>query len=49
MADLEHIERWFAPGRGIVKDVTTTRGPNGRLLSRATTVLMNFSVAPIAR
>ncbi len=39
-------DRWFVPGTGIVKDVTTTRGPTGRLLSRATTVLKKFSVAP---
>ena len=38
-------DRWFVPGTGIVKDVTTTRGPTGRLLSRATTVLKKFSVA----
>jgi hypothetical protein len=37
-------ERWFAPGTGIVKDITTTRGPNGRLLSRATAVLKKFSI-----
>jgi hypothetical protein len=39
-------ERWFAPGTGIIADVTTTRGPNGRLLSRATTMLKKFSVVP---
>jgi hypothetical protein len=39
-------ERWFAPGTGMVADVTTTRGPNGRLLSRATTMLKKFSVIP---
>ena len=38
-------ERWFAPGTGTIKDVTTTRGPNGRLLSRTTTILREFSVA----
>jgi len=40
------IERWFAPGTGFVKDVTTTRGPTGRLLSRAITVLKKFTPAP---
>ena len=39
-------ERWFAPGTGVIADVTTTRGPNGRLLSRATTMLKKFSVVP---
>ena len=39
-------ERWFAPGTGMIADVTTTRGPNGRLLSRATTMLKKFSVIP---
>jgi hypothetical protein len=28
------IDRWFAPGTGIVKDVTTMRGENGDLLER---------------
>ena len=42
-------ERWFAPGTGVIADVTTTRGPNGRLLSRATTMLRKFSVIPPAR
>ena len=37
------IRRWFAPGTGFVKDITTTRGPSGRLLSRVTTVLKKFS------
>ena len=37
------IQRWFAPGTGFVKDITTTRGPNGRLLSRVTKVLKKFS------
>ncbi len=37
------IDRWFVPGTGFVKDVTTTRGPTGRLLSRAQTVLTKFS------
>lgn len=36
------VERWFAPGTGFVKDVTTTRGPTGRLISRVTTVLTRF-------
>ncbi|HSH40361.1 MAG TPA: hypothetical protein VK993_16430, partial [Chthoniobacterales bacterium] len=40
------MHRWFAPGTGVVKDVTVTRGPNGRLLSRATAVLKEFTVAP---
>ena len=42
------FDRWFVPGTGFVKDVTTTRGPTGRLLSRVTTQLRNFSVLPIA-
>jgi hypothetical protein len=37
------IQRWFAPGTGFVKDITTTRGPSGRLLSRVTKVLKKFS------
>lgn len=39
------IRRWFVPGTGLVKDVTTTRGPTGRLLSRVTTALKKFSPA----
>ena len=39
-------ERWFAPGTGVIADVTTTRGPGGRLLSRATTMLKKFEVIP---
>ena len=30
------IDRWFAPGIGIVKDLTTVRGPSGGLLQRTT-------------
>ncbi len=37
------IRRWFFPGIGFVKDITTTRGPTGRLLSRVTIVLKKFS------
>ncbi len=37
------IQRWFVPGTGFVKEITTTRGPNGRLLSRVTKVLKKFS------
>jgi hypothetical protein len=37
------IDRWFAPGVGCVKDVTATRGPNGRLLNRVTTELKGLS------
>jgi hypothetical protein len=40
------IDRWFVPGTGFVKDITTTRGPNGRLLSRVSTVLNKMSVIP---
>ncbi|MEO5722467.1 MAG: hypothetical protein ABIR71_13500 [Chthoniobacterales bacterium] len=40
------IDRWFAPGVGFVKDVTTTRGPTGRLLSRVQAVLTKFSIEP---
>ena len=39
------IRRWFAPGTGLVKDITTMRGPDGQLLSRVTTVLKKFSPA----
>ena len=39
-------ERWFAPGTGIIADVTATRGPSGRLLSRVSTMLKKFSVIP---
>ncbi len=41
------IDRWFVPGTGLVKDITTTRGPTGRLLSRVTTALKNFSVTAV--
>ncbi|MGI9089090.1 MAG: hypothetical protein ACR2HH_15330 [Chthoniobacterales bacterium] len=37
------IQRWFSPRIGLVKEITTTRGPTGRLLNRATTVLTKFS------
>ncbi len=40
------IDRWFAPGTGFVKDITTTRGPGGRLLSRVTTTLTKFGAGP---
>lgn len=40
------IDRWFAPGVGLVKDVTTSRGPNGRLLSRSTTILKRVAQTP---
>jgi hypothetical protein len=46
------VERWFVPGVGLVKDVTTTRGPTGRLLSRVTTALKTLPAAtsePIAK
>ena len=43
------VERWFVPGTGFVKDVTVTRGPGGRLLSRVALVLKSVSVtAPSA-
>ena len=32
-------DRWFAPGVGFVKNVTTIRGPSGGLLQRTTTEL----------
>ena len=38
------LDRWFAPGTGVVKEVSTTRGPTGRLLSRTTTQLKNFAI-----
>jgi len=41
------IERWFVPGVGFIKDITTTRGPTGRLLSRVALLLTRFSVEPI--
>lgn len=41
-----NIDRWFVPGVGVVKDVTTSRGPNGRLLSRSTTVLKQVTQTP---
>ncbi len=40
------IDRWFVPGVGFVKDVTTVRGPSGRLLSRVTTSLTRLSQTP---
>lgn len=36
------VERWFAPGTGLVREVTTTRGPGGRLVSRLVAVLIRF-------
>ncbi len=42
------IDRWFVPGVGFVKDVTTVRGPSGRLLSRVTTALKRLSQTPAA-
>ena len=38
------IDRWFVPGTGLVKDITTTRGPTGRLLTRVTMVMTKFSI-----
>ena len=40
------VDRWFAPATGVVKEVTTTRGPGGRLLSRVTLRLRKLSAAP---
>lgn len=40
------IERWFAPGTGLVKEVITTRGPTGRLMSRVASSLQKFEMAP---
>ncbi|CAN5552460.1 hypothetical protein BH18VER1_BH18VER1_16470 [soil metagenome] len=37
------IDRWFVPEVGFVKEVTASRGPNGRLLSRSTLVLVGVS------
>ncbi len=37
------IERWVVPGIGMIKEVTSTRGPGGRLLGRVTTALTKFS------
>ena len=42
------IDRWFVRGTGIVKDITTTRGPTGRLLSRVTMTLRKFAVVPVS-
>lgn len=39
------LDRWFVPGTGIVKEITTTRGPNGRLLHRITAVLRKLTIA----
>jgi len=36
------IDRWFAPGTGIVKDVTTMRASNGDLLQRISLELMDL-------
>lgn len=38
------LDRWVAPGVGVVKDVTTTRGPGGRLLSRVTSELKSLGM-----
>ncbi len=37
------VERWFVAGVGMVKEVTSTRGPGGRLLNRVTTALTKVS------
>lgn len=43
------IDRWFAPGIGLVKQVTTVRGPSGGLLQKTTTELQKRpEVAPRA-
>ncbi|MDQ6765829.1 MAG: hypothetical protein M3Z22_07005 [Verrucomicrobiota bacterium] len=39
------IQRWFAPRVGVIKEMTTTRGPNGRLVSRTTLALRKFTPA----
>ncbi|HEX8280479.1 MAG TPA: hypothetical protein VF551_03810, partial [Chthoniobacterales bacterium] len=41
------IERWYAPGVGLVKDHTTARGASGRLISRITKVLTKFSAPSV--
>jgi hypothetical protein len=38
------ISRWFVPGTGVVKEITSTRNPGGRLIGRTTSVLKNFSM-----
>lgn len=45
------LERWFVPSVGMVKEVATTRGPNGRLINRLVAMLAKFSpgTAPIAQ
>lgn len=42
------IDRWFVPGTGIVKELTTVRGPSGGLLQR-TTLELQKSPELIAR
>ncbi len=37
------VERWFVAGVGMVKEVTSTRAPGGRLLNRVTTALIKVS------
>ena len=37
------IERWYVPGLGFVKDITTMRGPAGELLSHVTTSLKSIA------
>lgn len=38
------IDRWFAPGTGVVKEVVTTRGPTGRLMSRVAMSLQKIGL-----
>lgn len=40
-------DRWYVPEIGFVKEITATRGPTGRLLSRTTTLLTKFVSPPL--
>jgi len=40
------VDRWFAPGVGFIKEITTIHGPGGRLLSRVVSALTKFTLAP---
>lgn len=40
------IDRWFVTGTGVIKDITATHGPGGRLLARTALVLTKFTLAP---
>ncbi len=36
------LDRWFTPGIGLIKEITSTRGPTGRLVHRVSWTLSRF-------